>query len=126
MVTKKYNKILPWVYVLLWCTIIFIFSSIPHLKIEILGFWDFVLRKIVHITEYFILVVLFLRAFVKTTNLKKSSVYFWSIFLSIVYAITDEYHQHFVPGRHFAITDILIDSIGVSLGSIFFAKKKNF
>lgn len=117
-------KILPWIYVILWCTVIFLFSSIPHLKIEALGFWDLVFRKIAHITEYFILVILFLRAFSKTTRLNKFSIYFWSIFLSIIYAVTDEFHQHFVPGRHFAITDIMIDTFGVLLGSIFYHRYK--
>lgn len=36
-----------------------------------------------------------------------------ALLLSIAYAITDEIHQFFVPGRHTAIKDVFIDSTGV-------------
>ncbi|MCX7911254.1 MAG: VanZ family protein, partial [Endomicrobia bacterium] len=107
------KKIIYWLEVILWCGVIFFFSSIPDLKIKQLGFWDFVLRKIAHITEYFVLVILFLRAFkISLDNKDNKKIYFLSIIFSILYAISDEIHQYFVPGRHFALTDILIDSIG--------------
>ncbi len=32
---------------------------------------------------------------------------------SLCYACTDEWHQHYVPGRHGAISDVGIDSIGI-------------
>ena len=40
-----------------------------------------------------------------------------SIIISITYAILDEFHQLFVPGRSFTISDILTDSAGVLLAS---------
>ena len=49
-----------------------------------------------------------------------------TILFSIFYAITDEFHQLFVPGRVASLKDILIDNIG-SLCSIilfFFIDKK--
>ncbi len=112
------KKFFYWLEVILWCGLIFFFSSIPDLKIERLGFWDFILRKIVHITEYCILVILFFRAF-KTSLIYEDYIkkgYFLSIFLSFLYAISDEIHQYFVPARHFALTDIFIDTIGIILG----------
>ena len=39
-----------------------------------------------------------------------------SIFLSFLYAITDEIHQIFVPGRSAQFRDILIDTLGASFG----------
>ncbi|MFN3551031.1 MAG: VanZ family protein [Endomicrobiia bacterium] len=112
------KKVVYWLEVILWCGIIFFFSSIPDLKIKQLGFLDFVLRKIAHMTEYCILVILFFRAFkvsLSYENYRKKG-YFLSIFLSFLYAIFDEIHQYFVPGRHFALTDILIDTVGIILG----------
>ena len=37
-------------------------------------------------------------------------------FASALYAVTDEIHQYFVPGRSGEITDVLIDSIGCLIG----------
>lgn len=41
-----------------------------------------------------------------------------SIFLSFLYACTDELHQIFVPGRSAQFRDILIDTLGASIGTI--------
>ncbi len=123
----EYKKIFAWLYVIIWCCVIFFFSSIPDLKIKELGFWDFVLRKIAHITEYLILTILMIRAFVISYNKYKKEFLIFSMILAIFYAFTDEIHQRFVPGRHFAVTDILIDSFGSMLGvliwHLFYIKK---
>lgn len=42
--------------------------------------------------------------------------------LSVVYAITDEYHQTWVPGRTGKTTDTLIDGGGAAFGVLFAAK----
>jgi len=34
----------------------------------------------------------------------------------MLYAITDEFHQYFVPGRSAEIRDVLIDSSGAFIG----------
>ena len=41
-----------------------------------------------------------------------------SIFLSLLYACTDEIHQIFVPGRSAQFRDILIDTLGASFGCL--------
>lgn len=115
---KKQKKILSWLYVILWCGIIFLFSSIPNLRIEELGFWDFILRKIFHITEYAVLSILLVNALFVSVGFKKSNIYLLSFVLGVLYAISDEIHQYFVPGRFFSIVDILIDSIGVTVGIV--------
>ena len=104
-----------WIPIFIWAGVIFVFSSIPNLQIKQLGIWDFVLRKIAHITEYAILSILVYRA---VKNI------FWSIYSSIIYAVTDEYHQYFVPGRITSLFDVLVDSLGVILGIIIYIKIK--
>ena len=54
-----------------------------------------------------------------------------SIFLSFLYACTDEIHQIFVPGRSAQFRDVLVDTLGASFGATityltikFFAKVK--
>ncbi len=113
MMPRKYLSL--WVPVLLWCALIFVLSGIPNLKTTF-GFWDLVLRKAAHITEYALLFVLLRRAVAGTfVRLNPLSVYSASILFSIIYACSDEYHQSFVATRGPSFSDVLIDSAGVLL-----------
>lgn len=107
-----------WFFVFIWMLIIFTFSSIPSLKIEILGVLDLILRKGCHLLEFGILNLLFLNAFSKTFSWGKNRYLFWSSFLSIIYAVLDEYHQSFVPGRYPNIFDVFVDSCGVMVSNL--------
>ena len=40
-----------------------------------------------------------------------------SILIGILFALSDEYHQSFVPGRHMSLTDMIFDSLGIIFGS---------
>ena len=42
-----------------------------------------------------------------------------ALFLCITYAISDEAHQLFVPGRGARLKDVLIDSFGAAIGIMF-------
>jgi VanZ family protein len=94
--------------VLVWAAVIFAFSSIPSLNSG-LGGWDYVLRKLAHMTEYAILALLLLRA---------TGSFAWAFALAIAYAATDELHQLFVPGRHGSPIDVAIDAVGVGLALV--------
>ena len=94
---KKFLKF--WLPAILWAAFIFCLSAIPHLKS---GFaCDFILRKMAHVTEYFVLAFFLYRA-IKN--------FFMT---SVLYAVSDEIHQLFVPGRHGSPNDVLIDMIGI-------------
>jgi VanZ family protein len=95
-----------WAPIVLWAAVIFAFSSIPSLSSG-LGTWDLILRKIAHLSEYAILGALLLRA------IQRPAV---AILVGALYAVTDEVHQHFVRGRHAAWYDVLIDTVGVTIG----------
>ena len=42
-----------------------------------------------------------------------------ALVLAVLYALTDEFHQSFVPGRHPSLVDALvIDGAGAGLGSL--------
>jgi len=71
----------------------------------------YIVRKIAHLTEYFILGILISNMI--TCYNKKTYV---AIIICVLYAISDELHQSLVPGRNSQITDILIDSVGSILG----------
>jgi VanZ family protein len=97
-----------WLPVLVWAGVIFALSSIPSLNSG-LGTWDYVLRKLAHMTEYAILVVLLARA---------SGSYAWAFALAVGYAATDEVHQLFVRGRHGSPIDVGIDAVGALIGLV--------
>src|SRR5260221_5672845 len=97
-----------WLPVVLWAAVIFAFSSIPHLSSG-LGTWDTILRKGAHVTEYAILGALLVRALAREVP---------AFVLGVLYATSDEVHQHFVRGRHAAPLDVAIDSFGLVLGLV--------
>jgi len=118
---KTINTIILWLPVFLWCAVIYYFSSIPNLKSDLPSQWDFILRKIAHITEYAVLTFLFFRASSENLSRKKSMAY--AVFFSIIYALTDEYHQLFVFGREGSIGDVFINSLGVFLAVFLIYRK---
>lgn len=95
-----------WGPVVGWAGLIFVLSSIPDLGTG-LGGWDLVLRKIAHAAEFAVLGFLLVRTLGGE----------WaSLALGIAYAISDEVHQHFVPGRFGSPVDVAIDAVGVAVG----------
>jgi VanZ family protein len=100
-----------WVPVVIWAGVIFYFSGIPDLKTDLE--YDFFLRKIAHITEYFIFTFLLHRAFSGSFHMNVFRLFMYPAAFSLLYAISDEIHQYFVLGRCCSIQDVLIDSIGI-------------
>lgn len=96
---------------LLWMAVIFTLSSIPDLRSDLPNVWDLIFRKIAHATEFGILTFLYTKSFAPS---RRSHILLVA-FLSILYAVTDEIHQSFVPGRVGAWTDVLIDTSGVGI-----------
>ena len=119
--SKTINTITLWLPVFLWCAVIYYLSSVPNLKSDLPNQWDFVFRKIAHITEYAVLTFLFFRASSKNLNYRKAISY--SALFSITFALTDEYHQLFVFGRTGNLGDVFIDSLGVFLAVFLIYKK---
>ena len=112
-----------WLPVAAWCFLIFFVSGIPNLRIEAIGIFDLIFRKIAHFTEYAVLAGLTARALRNSGVRDRKSMVFWACFAGILYAVSDEYHQYLVPGRYFAIKDILLDSAGCMAGALIYGKK---
>lgn len=111
------NKIIKyWLPVFLWMAFIFYLSHQPGLKSDFPFYWDFVLRKIAHITEYFILTFLLIRA-LNQCQFSKRKVLVLSFAFALAYAVSDEYHQTFILARSGAFLDVLIDSFGIVLST---------
>ena len=100
------RPLLVWGPIVLWAGLIFGLSSIPSLSTG-LGTWDLALRKVAHAAEYAVLGLLLLRAIGRELP---------SFAAGVAYAVSDEVHQRFVPGRHGAVYDVAIDALGVLIG----------
>lgn len=105
------NAILP---PLLWAGFIFFFSSRSELPVAAYSTFDFILKKMAHITVFAILFVLTNRSFsllLGNYSLKKH--WYLPVLICFFYALSDELHQHFVPNRHASFRDVGFDMLGV-------------
>lgn len=75
----------------------------------------FLVRKSAHIFMFFVLGIL-IYALLQSFNLSRKKQIAYSVLIAFCYAMFDELHQMFVPGRSGEARDILIDTIGASVG----------
>ncbi len=109
--TKLYN----WFLTFLWMGVIYAFSSQPSDELPYLGLYDLLVKKGGHMLGYAILAWLFSRSW-EGFNFSPRSVFLLAFFATVLYAISDEFHQSFVPGRHPSTVDVVIDTIGATIG----------
>ena len=71
------------------------------------------IRKAGHLTEYAILAWLAARAFRTSSNdLLHHRWFLVALILVVLYSLSDEFHQSFVPSRGASLYDCLIDAVG--------------
>jgi VanZ family protein len=100
-----------WLPPLVLMGVIFFASAQPSLDSG-LGLLDLIGRKLIHFAEYALLCFLWWRALVTVTNPGRAAL--WAFVLAAGYAVTDEYHQTFIEGRHGSPLDWLIDAAGAA------------
>jgi len=105
-----------WLPALLMMLVIFLMSARASSQLPSFDWADSLIKKSGHMVGYALLAVLYWRAFDLKTEKR------WLAWiLTISYAVTDEFHQSFVPGRHSSIWDVVIfDNLG-SLISLWLA-----
>ena len=113
-----------WIPVVLWGALIFTLSTsafsaantgkiidpmlrwlIPGISAASVDVGHMLIRKAAHFTEYGILFWLLVRGPMKERP-------YLALMLCVVYALTDEGHQAFVPGRTASLYDVALDSSG--------------
>jgi len=109
---------LRWLPALLMMGIIFWFSAQPSNKLPNFNWADAIVKKSGHMIGYAILALSYWYGLGMEGNKR------WLAWLlAIAYALTDEFHQSSVPGRHPSIWDVLIfDNLG-ALISLWLAGK---
>ncbi|MDD2973330.1 MAG: VanZ family protein [Lachnospiraceae bacterium] len=83
---------------------------------------DNVVRELAHFTEYLVLgLTLGMAVSGLNISMEKKRRYLWLLVFAVCYAISDEIHQFYVPGRCFQIQDIIVDSLGACAGILLYA-----
>jgi len=102
----------------IYALLIFYLSSIPGGDLaQLFPYQDIVF----HIIEYGIFAILISRAIKGYwPGMLIFKRILWTVAVVLVYAISDEFHQSFVPNRYPAVTDIAYDGIGAIASSIFY------
>lgn len=80
---------------------------------------NLILRKYAHAFEYCmlsIIVCIILGEF----GLKGKNAIIYIMFICLLYAVLDEFHQLYVPGRTSSVRDVLIDFLGALIGMGFY------
>lgn len=86
------------------------------------------LRTLAHFSLYFLLGLFLISAMIMSFGHKKSFVYLFvlTMILILMYALSDEYHQSFIPGRSAQFIDIAVDFSGglLSNGIVYLINKR--
>jgi VanZ family protein len=101
-----------------WMALVFYLSSQPSLPM-LSGRFGTLQSHAGHFVEYAILALLLqwaLRGTLSKENgLGVSRAALWAFVIAVTYGLTDEVHQHFVPGRTMDPFDLLTDSLGAAV-----------
>jgi VanZ family protein len=101
------NTMKKWIPAFFVMTIIFLLSSIPGKAINDAGLGNNKYQLSAHFVIYFFLFFAYYKA---TKNAKTS------LILSVLFALTDEFHQLYTPGRSCSLEDIITDSLAALAG----------
>lgn len=136
------RKVFSWLLVILWMALIFYLSHqpanrsnglskgatsiiveiiekiAPKLDINISSFNNIV-RKSAHFFIYLVLGVLAANGLRMSGIIGYKAISF-ALLICVLYAISDELHQLFVPGRGGQVRDVIIDSTGAIVGIVMY------
>ncbi|MSU00233.1 VanZ family protein [Tissierella pigra] len=139
-ITDNYKRILFCLAVIFWMALIFYLSSQPVQQSNGLSKKitkvvvdtiekivpkaelnpkrvNHILRKNAHFFAYLLLGILVM-SMLKIAKVHITKAVILALIICIIYAISDEFHQLFVPGRGAQIKDVIIDTAGAITGII--------
>ncbi len=96
--------------------IVFLKGILPDTELDLREL-NYYVRKNAHFVAYFILSLLTMNAFGRS-GVKGRKRIIRTMFICVLYAITDEIHQLFIPGRAGLVKDVFIDSLGAAAGAV--------
>src|SRR5512147_1099964 len=110
------RRLWHWGPALLMMALIFLASGTPGEQLPNLGSWDLIGKKGGHMLGYALLAAAYLHGLTLSKKITRGTVLI-AILLAGLYAVTDEFHQLFVPERTSSPVDVGIDIVGASLGA---------
>ncbi|MEK6935661.1 MAG: VanZ family protein [Nanoarchaeota archaeon] len=114
---EKHNKI-SWMITIIIGIIIFYVSSLSFAPGIPGGFpWK---SMVYHFYAFFFLSAFLLISLIQGKKKNKNLIYF-GIIIAVIYGISDEIHQLFVPNRGCTISDMLIDSAGILFAGLIYS-----
>ena len=103
-----------------WALAIFAGSSLPGKAFPEVGFA--LVDKAAHVLEFAVLSFLLSRAFTRSSNApRRGRAWLWAALSGTAWAVSDEVHQFFVPGRLTSSYDLMADTVGVAVGLVTYA-----
>lgn len=112
---KKFDRLplrlVRWIPALLMMGVIFWISSTPGSNLPDFG----VFENLVETGGHFLGYVLLAQAYLFAIGDQEAKAWWIAGFLAILYGISDEIHQSFVPGRDTSMIDLGVDALGISL-----------
>ena len=116
--SKLRNFLICWLPLIIYCLAIYIQSDYP--SPEEIPSWTFS-DKILHFAAYGLLGILFIRAYeTLPLRINKILLILMSSGSAILYGVSDEIHQYFVPFRDADIMDVAANTIGSVCGVYFY------
>ena len=110
---EKNLKVISWTFTIFMFLFIYLASSLefqPHGGVFSLG-----TKAILYHTSVFFALAMFL--FISVWDIKKIGI---SLVIVMIYAVLDELHQLFVPGRFSSSIDVFIDFVGIALAFLIY------
>lgn len=114
---SRHERSLRWVLVVTYAIGIYVVSNMSGSTLGQPPVDD----RIAHTIEYLIFGFLLLLAIAGHVGVPRVNHHALSVALALGYALTDEYHQSFVPGRDSSMKDVAFDVVGASLASVLVA-----
>lgn len=96
-------------------------SLSPEEQFELRESANFIVRKTAHFSIYTLLGLLSAAAVTATFSCSGFRRLWLPILIGALFAVSDEFHQSFVPGRSCELRDVAVDSAGVLLGVLLLA-----
>jgi len=100
-----------WVAVAAWMGLIYYFSDQSSFALLDYVWQPDLLGVGAHFAEYAVLAALLWLALRGTPALARYAAPF-AVAIAVLYAVSDEFHQSFVPGRYPDVRDVLVDAAG--------------
>jgi VanZ family protein len=114
-----------WGPAIAWMALIFLVSAQSQLPTPETRCMDLLLENSAHAFEFAVLGALLLRA-LAAGGPPTWRVFGLALLLACCYALSDEFHQRYVPGRSADWLDILFDWLGAALGTYVMLRWRSF